>query len=181
MNRLKEKYEKEVKVELSKEFGIKNKMAIPRLVKVVVNMGVGDTLKNKEMLANVINDLAFITGQKPQIRPAKISVASFGIRRGMSVGLKVTLRKEKMYVFLDKLFSIVFPRLRDFRGLSENSFDNSGNYTIGIAESSVFPELDTSKSQVRGLEVTIVCSSKEKNISKRLLELLGMPFEKLEK
>ncbi len=178
MNRLKQKYLKEVLPVLTKEFGIENKMALPKITKVVVNMGIGDTLKNKEMKEAAMQDLSLITGQKPQIKTAKVSVASFGIRRGMSVGLKVTLRKEKMYVFLDKLFSIVLPRLRDFRGLALDSFDKEGNYTLGLAESNVFPEIDTAKTQVRSLEVTIVTNTKDKNISRRLLELMGMPFEK---
>src|SRR3972149_10306637 len=178
MNRLKEKYEKETMPVLAKEFGIDNKMALPKISKIVVNMGIGDTLKNKELVEASAKDLAAITGQKPQKRLAKVSVASFGIRRGMLVGLKVTLRKDKMYAFLDKLFSVTLPRLRDFRGLSVDGFDTHGNYTLGISEDSVFPEIDTAKSQVRGLEVTIVTNTSDKDISKRLLELMGMPFEK---
>lgn len=181
MNRLKEKYEKEVVAQLLKELGVKNRMAAPRVVKVIVNMGTGDALKNKELLAQAKLDLAKITGQAPSVRPAKAAVASFSIRRGMPVGLKVTLRGEKMYDFLDKLFSIVLPRLRDFRGVSLKSFDKEGNYTIGISEHSVFPEVDIGKLRARGLEVTIVTSADDVEKSRRLLELLGMPFEKNEK
>ncbi|KKQ97894.1 MAG: 50S ribosomal protein L5 [Candidatus Woesebacteria bacterium GW2011_GWA1_39_12] len=178
-SRFKEKYEKEIVPLLSKELGIDNKMALPKISKVIVNMGIGDTLKNKELVENSAKDLASITGQKPQMRLAKVSVASFGIRRGMLVGLKVTLRKEKMYAFLDKLFSVTLPRLRDFRGLSVDSFDAHGNYTLGLTENSIFPEIDTAKSQIRGLEVTIVTNTDNKEVSKRLLELMGTPFEKV--
>ncbi len=180
MSKLKTKYEKEIVVQLTKEFGIKNKMAAPKLVKVVVNVGVGDTLKNKEALVQAREDLAKITGQAPSVRAAKRAVASFSIRSGMPVGLKVTLRGVKMYEFLDRLFSIVLPRLRDFRGLSLKAFDGSGNYTLGIEENTVFPEVDIAKSGTRGLEVTIVTNTNDDNKAKRLLELLGMPFEKIE-
>lgn len=178
---LKEKYEKEVIPVLMKEFGIKNRMAAPRVEKVVVNAGVGDLSKNKEGREQVAKDLATITGQLPSTRPAKVSVAGFGIRTGMPVGMKITLRGTKMYVFLEKLFSIVLPRLRDFRGVSLKSFDKQGNYTLGISDHTVFPEIDTSKvSSSRGLEITIATNTKEKKSAKRLLELLGMPFEKEE-
>ncbi|OGM21249.1 50S ribosomal protein L5 [Candidatus Woesebacteria bacterium RIFCSPHIGHO2_01_FULL_38_9b] len=178
MIRLKQKYQKEVISQLLKEIEVKNNMAVPKIEKVVVNMGIGEVAKNKEMLDQVKKDMAVITGQMPQIRGAKVSVASFGIRRGMPVGLRVTLRSEKMYSFLDKLFSIVLPRLRDFRGVSKSSFDRQGNYTLGIVEHTVFPEIDITKSQSRGLEITIVTKSKDIEESMKLLELLGMPFEK---
>lgn len=178
MNRLKQKYEKEVVPTLSKEFGIRNKLALPKILKIVVNMGVGDTLKNKEEMERAKKDLAVITGQMPSVRKAKVSVASFGVRRGMPVGLKVTLRGDRMFSFLDKLMSIVLPRLRDFRGVPLRSFDKSGNYTLGIREHTVFPEIDIAKSQPRGLEITIVVSEGGGKKSKRLLELMGMPFEK---
>jgi len=178
MNRLKEKYQKEVVIKLSEELAIKNKMAIPRLKKVVVNMGIGDAIKNKELASQLKKDLMIITGQMPSERAAHISVASFSIRRGMIVGLKVTLRGDRMYSFLDKLFSIVLPRLRDFRGVSKTSFDNSGNYTMGLQEHSVFPEIDITKSQPHGLEITIVTTGKNRDESFKLLSLLGMPFEK---
>jgi len=176
--RLKEKYIKEVIPVLSKEFGIDNRMAIPALQKVVINMGVGDAAESKERMEQLKKDLATISGQKPSVRPAKISVASFGIRIGMPVGLKITLREERMYAFLDRLFSVVLPRIRDFRGVSRKSFDKGGNYTLGIAEHTVFPEIDLAKSQPHGLEITIVTKTRETKQSERLLELLGMPFEK---
>jgi len=178
MNRLKEKYIKEVRKTLAEEFGITNPEALPKITKVVINMGIGEAAKNKEVLEAAKKDLAAISGQMPAVRPAKLSVASFGIRRGMPVGLKVTLRGDRMYSFLDKLFSINLPRLRDFRGVSPTSFDKSGNYTLGLVEDTVFPEVDIARSQPRGLEITIVVNTKNVELSKRLLELLGMPFKK---
>lgn len=176
--RLKEKYLKEIMPQLSKDFGIDNKFAQPKVTKVVVNMGTGEAIKNKELTQVLKKDMATITGQNPSTRKAKVSVASFGVRRGMPVGLMVTLRGDRLYFFLDKLFSIVLPRLRDFRGVSGKSFDKSGNYTLGIAEHTVFPEIDLAKSQPKGLEITIVTNTKNPESSRRLLELLGMPFEK---
>lgn len=178
MNRLQEKYNKETKTVLSEEFKIDNVMALPKVIKVTVNSGIGNLIKNKELVESFKKDLGLITGQTPQLRRAKVSVASFGVRTGMVVGLKVTLRGEKMYAFLDKLFSIVLPRLRDFKGLSTDGFDLRGNYTLGIDEHTVFPEIDLAKSSSHGFEVTIVTNTLNKNRSKRLLELLGMPFEK---
>ena len=177
MQRLKQKYENSLPG-LRKELGIVNKMATPKITKVIVNMGIGEATKDKSVLEQARKDLAEITGQIPSTRKAKVSVASFGVRRGMAVGLKVTLRDQKMYAFLDKLFSIVLPRLRDFRGVSSNSFDNAGNYTLGIYEHVVFPEIDFGQSRPRGLEITIVTNTRSKDNSKRLLETLGMPFEK---
>ena len=179
MNRLKEKYEKEIKKALMSELGIKNSMALPKLTKVVVNMGVGDLLKNQAGFDALKRDLAQITGQAPATRKSKVSIASFNIRAGMPVGLAVTLRGEKMYSFLDRLFSIVLPRLRDFRGISAKSFDKSGNYTLGVVEHTVFPEIDIAKSAPsHGMEITVVTTAKDKEASKKLLELLGCPFEK---
>ena len=177
MNRLKEKYIKEVFPKLVSEGKI-NKMAVPRITKVVINAGIGEAVKNKEILEQMKKDLSIIIGQIPQVRPAKKSVVSFGLRRGLPVGLKVTLRKQRMYSFLDRLFAIVLPRLRDFRGVPLRGFDKSGNYTLGITEHTVFPEIDLTKSQPRGLEITIVTSSPDIKKSRQLLELLGMPFEK---
>jgi large subunit ribosomal protein L5 len=176
--RLHTKYNTEIAAELAKKYAIKNKMAIPTVTKVVLNTGLGDTSKNKELLESAKKDLAAITGQMPSVRKAKNSVASFGIRKGIVVGLKVTLRKEKMYAFLDKLFSIVLPRIRDFRGVTDKSFDKFGNYTLGLREHSVFPEIDTTKSKSIGLEVTIVTNSNSREQVYDLLKLLGMPFEK---
>lgn len=177
--RLQEKYEKEVKATLSKEFDIKNDHAIPRISKVVVNMGVGNAAKNKEQLEKLKKDLASITGQAPSIRNARVSIASFSLRAGMPVGLAVTLRSSKMYSFLDRLFSIVLPRLRDFRGVPTKSFDNSGNYTLGFTAHTVFPEIDSTKSaSSHGLEITVVTTAGGKDKAKRLLDLLGCPFIK---
>lgn len=179
MNRLQEKYEKEAKGTLAKEFDIKNVFAVPKLEKVVVNMGVGNISKNQQQRDALKKDLATITGQAPSVRNSKVSIASFSLRAGMPVGLSVTLRGDKMYSFLDRLFSITLPRLRDFRGVSLKSFDKMGNYTLGFAEHTVFPEIDPTKcAPAHGLEMTIVTTAKDKDISKRLLELLGMPFSK---
>ncbi|MGA3291755.1 MAG: 50S ribosomal protein L5 [Candidatus Microgenomates bacterium] len=181
MGRLQEKYEKEVKGTLAKEFGIKNGLATPRVEKVVINMGIGSIAKNQQQLDALKKDLAVVAGQAPSVRNAKVSIASFSLRAGMPVGLSVTLRKERMYAFLDKLFSIVLPRLRDFRGVSLKSFDKIGNYTLGFEEHTVFPEIDPTKSaNAHGLEVTIVTTAKDKEQAKRLLELLGCPFVKEE-
>lgn len=176
--RLKEKYLKEVVPTLHRDLEIKNIQAVPRVVKVVVNMGIGEITKNRDQIEQAKKDLAAITGQLPSVRAAKISVASFSIRRGQPVGLTVTLRGEKMYSFLDKLFAVVLPRLRDFRGLSNNSFDKNGNYTLGIKENNVFPEIDLIKTQSHGLEITIVTSTKEEAQAYQLLAGLGMPFAK---
>lgn len=176
--RLKEEYQKEVVKKLVEEFEIKNVMQVPKIEKVVVNSGVGDAQKNKEGFERMKNDIASITGQYPGVRKARVSVASFGLRKGSPVGLKVTLRGAKMYDFLDKLFSIVLPRLRDFRGAKRDSFDKNGNYTLGVVEHNIFPEIDITKSGSRGLEISIVIKSDSTAQSFRLLELLGMPFEK---
>ncbi|MFZ5932972.1 MAG: 50S ribosomal protein L5 [Patescibacteria group bacterium] len=177
--RLRQKYEKEVARALREEFSIKNPMAVPRVTKVVINMGVGELAKNKELAQALGRDLAAISGQKPALRRAKVSVAAFGIRGGMPVGLSVTLRGARMYHFLDKLFSIVLPRLRDFRGAAVAGFDKSGNYSLGLSEHTVFPEIDITKvGTPRGLEITIVVSSSTPEKSKRMLELMGLPFAK---
>jgi large subunit ribosomal protein L5 len=178
MNRLKEKYQKEIITELKKDLKIENVNAVPKLSKIVVNIGMGDMSKNKEFSAQAKTDLAAITGQAPSVRQAHISVASFAIRRGMPVGLKVTLRGERMYTFLDKLITIVLPRLRDFRGIPVKGFDKSGNYTLGMVEHTVFPEIDIAKSKPVGFEMTVVTTAKDANSARRLLELIGMPFEK---
>ncbi len=180
MNRLQEKYEKEIKSALAKDFDIKNKLAVPKVSKVVINMGVGEVAKNQQTMEAVKRDLAAITGQFPSVRNAKVSIASFSLRAGMPVGLSVTLRGSKMYSFLDRLFSIVLPRLRDFRGVPVKSFDKFGNYTLGFAEHTVFPEIDPTKSApAHGMEVTIVTTAGNAERAKRLLELLGCPFEKV--
>jgi large subunit ribosomal protein L5 len=181
MNNLKKKYDTEITKTLSKEYAVYNLLALPHLEKVVVNMGIGQAIKNKELLKSAATDLAAITGQRPSVRQAKLSVASFSLRKGMKIGLTSTLRGDRMYDFLERLFSIVLPRLRDFRGLKVTSFDGQGNYTLGITDHTVFPEIDLAKvSTPLGMEVTIVTSTKNKEQAKRLLELLGMPFEKEE-
>ena len=178
-NRLVEKYQKEVAPKLAEEFGVKNVMAVPKLSKVVVNAGVGEVAKNQQGLDALRRDLGQILGQTPSVRQAKKSIATFGIRTGMPVGLSATLRGERMYSFLDRLFSIVLPRLRDFRGISTKGFDKFGNYTLGFAEHTVFPEIDSSKAApAHGLEITVVTTAKDMQESKRLLELLGCPFTK---
>lgn len=176
--RLQEKYEKEVRGAMIKEFGIKNPTSVPFVKKVVLNMGVGEAARQKENLKALEKEMAIIAGQMPSVRPAKVSIASFNLRIGMPVGLSVTLRRDRMYAFLDRLFSIVLPRLRDFRGVSLKSFDKVGNYTLGIHEHTVFPEIDSPKSGPHGLEITIVTDTKDPEKAKKLLELLGMPFEK---
>lgn len=179
MTRLHEKYEKEIKGAIVKEFDIKNSMAVPMVEKVVVNMGIGEVAKNQGALDALKRDFMAIAGQTPSIRAARVSIASFSVRAGMPVGLSVTLRGEKMYSFLDRLFSITLPRLRDFRGVPVKGFDKLGNYTLGLTEHTVFPEIDIAKSaSTHGMEITIVVSGKNTEQSKRLLELLGCPFQK---
>ena len=178
-SRLQEKYDKEVAPKLAQEFAIKNKMSIPKLKKIVVNMGLGEMIKDKNLKDTVGKDLAAITGQTPSVRTARVSIAAFGLRLGMPVGLSVTLRGARMYHFLDKLISITLPRLRDFRGVPIKSFDKAGNYTLGLTEHTVFPEIDLSKGVTpRGLEISLVTTAGSVEKAKRLLELLGMPFEK---
>ena len=176
--RLEEKYESDVLPKLMSEFGIKNKMEAPKIVKIVVNSGVGGLLKNKEQMEKLAEDMAQITGQKPSVRASRVSVASFGLRRGMPVGLKVTLRKGRMYAFLDRLISVVLPRMRDFRGLPVSAFDAQGNYTFGVSEHNVFPEIDLGKTAPHGLEVTLVLKKSDKKLSQKFLSLMGLPFEK---
>ena len=176
--RLQEKYEKEVAAVIAKEFDIKNVMATPKVQKVVLNIGIGSLVKNKEAVETLKKDLAAITGQLPALKNAKVSIATFNLRRGMVVGMAVTLRGERMYAFLDRLFSIVLPRLRDFRGVSVKSFDKNGNYTLGVVEHTIFPEVDLAKGSAHGMEITIVINSGSVEQSRRLLTLKGMPFEK---
>jgi large subunit ribosomal protein L5 len=179
MSRLKDLYNNEVKKSLAKEFDIKNVMAIPALKKITINVGIGDMLKNKEAKAAFEKDLALIAGQKLSERKAKLSVATFSIREGMVVGLSGTLRGERMYDFFDKFVNIVLPRLRDFRGVKRTSFDKMGNYTLGLTDHTVFPEIDIAKAApAHGLEITFVSNAGSKEKGERLLELLGMPFVK---
>ncbi len=181
MSRLQQKYQKEIVPELKKEFKIKNDLAVPKVAKVVLNVGIGEIAHDKQALEKAKNTLAAITGQKPLIRPAKKAIADFKIRKGNSVGLKVTLRRKRMYDFLDKLFSLVLPLVRDFQGAKQNAFDQDANYTLGLKEQVIFPEVDYDKiDKVRGMEISIVISTKDKKKAARLLELMGMPFTKEE-
>jgi large subunit ribosomal protein L5 len=175
--RLKEKYLNEVVPALQQKFGYKNVNEIPKLDKVVLNMGLGDVKDNPKSLEAAVADLTQIAGQKPLITKAKKSVANFKVRTGMNVGAKVTLRSSRMYEFVDKLFSIALPRVRDFRGVSANSFDGRGNYAMGIKEQLIFPEIDYDKvDKVRGLDVIFVTTAKTDEEARELLRLLGMPF-----
>jgi len=179
MNRLQEKYNKEIKNALLKEFGISNILAVPKVTKVVINAGIGALSKNQQGMDALKRDLGIIAGQTASVRNSKVSIASFSLREGMPVGLTITLRGERMYSFLDRLFSITLPRLRDFRGIPVKSFDKMGNYTLGFEEHTVFPEIDVTKSAApHGFEITIVTTAGNAERSKRLLELLGCPFEK---
>ncbi len=177
MSRLREKYHKEVVPGLQKRFGYKNVMQVPRLEKVVINMGVGEATQDAKAIDGAVNDLTLIAGQKPVITKAKKSIAAFKVRAGMTVGCKVTLRGERMYEFLDKLFHIALPRIRDFRGVSPQSFDGRGNYNLGLKEQLIFPEINYDKiDKVRGMDVTIVTTAKNDEEGMELLKLLGMPF-----
>ncbi len=179
MSRLKEKYFKEVIPILKKELGYKNDLAVPKIQKVVVNAGLGKVIENKKLLDQAVSDMAAITGQKPVLKLAKKSIAAFKVREGTPIGIMATLRGERMYEFLDRLINIAIPRVRDFRGLPETSFDKEGNYSIGIREHIVFPEISTdSVSEIFGLEITVVIKAKNIGESKRLLTLLGFPIKK---
>ncbi|ADD03195.1 ribosomal protein L5 [Thermoanaerobacter mathranii subsp. mathranii str. A3] len=179
MSRLREKYQKEVVPALMERFGYKNIMQVPKLEKVVINIGVGEAKENPKALEAAVQDLTMIAGQKPVITRAKRSISNFKIRKGMPIGVKVTLRGERMYEFLDKLFNIALPRVRDFKGVSPNSFDGRGNYALGIKEQLIFPEIDYDKiDKIRGMDIIIVTTAKTDEEAKGLLELLGMPFAK---
>ena len=179
MNRVLEKYNNEVKPELMKKFEYKSVMQAPKLDKIVINMGVGDAMANSKALDAAVEDLTQICGQKPIITKAKKSIAAFKLREGASIGCKVTLRGERMYQFYDKLVSIVLPRVRDFRGLSKDSFDGRGNYTLGVKEQLIFPEINYDKVfKIRGMDIVIVTTAKTDKEGRELLTLLGMPFRK---
>ena len=178
MDRLKERYQKELVPKLMKEFNYKNRMQVPRLQKVVVNMGLGEAIQNIKVLDSAANELMVITGQKPVPSKAKKSIANFKLRKGMPIGCFVTLRKERMYGFFDRLVNIALPRVRDFRGISGRSFDGRGNYSLGIKEQIIFPEIDYDKiDKIKGLNITIVTSAKTDEEGKALLGLLCMPFK----
>jgi large subunit ribosomal protein L5 len=179
MNRLKEKYLKEVTPALMSKFNYKSVMQVPKIEKIVINMGVGDAVQNPKALDSAVEELALISGQKPVVTRAKKSIAGFRLREGMPIGAKVTLRGERMYEFLDKLISVSLPRVRDFRGVSKKSFDGRGNYTLGIKEQLIFPEIDYDKvNKVRGMDIVIVTTAKTDEEARELLTLLGMPFQK---
>ena len=177
--RLKEHYQKEVRKKLQDEFGIKNPMAVPKVEKVVLNMGMGEAIQNAKVLDSAVEELATITGQKPVVTKAKKSIASFKLREGQSIGAMVALRGEKMYEFLDRLINIALPRVRDFRGVPTKSFDGRGNYTLGIRDHLIFPEIDAGKvDKSKGMNITIVTSAKNDEQARFLLRELGMPFGK---
>jgi large subunit ribosomal protein L5 len=179
MNRLKEKYTKEITPALVSKFNYKSVMQVPKVEKIVINMGVGEAVQNAKTLDNAVEELATITGQKPVVTRAKKSIAGFRLREGMPIGAKVTLRGERMYEFLDKLVSVSLPRVRDFRGVSKKSFDGRGNYTLGVREQLIFPEIDYDKvSKVRGMDIVIVTTANTDEEARELLTQIGMPFQK---
>ena len=179
MARLKEKYDSELKVALQKELGIRNVMAIPKIEKIVVNMGVGEAAQNSKLLEGAVADMTAITGQKPVITRARKSVANFKLREGMGVGCRVTLRGERMWEFFDRLVNIALPRIRDFKGISPKSFDGRGNYSLGIREQIIFPEIDYDKvDKIRGMDITICTSAKNNEEGLALLRQFNMPFRK---
>ena len=175
--RLKEKYNKEIKPALQKELGLDNTMAVPRLEKIVINMGLGEATQNNKIIDPLVADLALIAGQKPVTTKSKKSIAAFKVREGMPIGAMVTLRGEKMYEFLDRLISTALPRVRDFRGVSSKSFDGRGNYTLGLRDQLLFPEIDYARvEKTKGMNVTIVTTAQDDNGARTLLKLFGMPF-----
>ncbi len=181
MNRMYERYQKEIAPALFKAFNFKNVMQVPRVQKVIVNIGVGEALDNPKALEAAVGDLATITGQKPVTTKARKSIANFKLREGRLIGAKVTLRGDRMWSFLDRLLNIALPRVRDFRGVSANAFDGRGNYTLGLKDQLVFPEIEYDKiDKLRGMEVTIVTSAKTDEHARALLQMLGMPFSKKE-
>jgi large subunit ribosomal protein L5 len=175
--RLKARYKSEIKDALTKEFGFTNPMQVPTLVKVVVNMGVGEAARDSKLIEGAIRDLAIITGQKPQVTKSRKSIAQFKLREGMPIGAHVTLRGDRMWEFADRLLSISLPRIRDFRGLSPKQFDGKGNYTFGLTEQVVFPEIEQDKvDRPRGMDITFVTTAKNDNEGRALLKALGFPF-----
>ncbi|MBQ7882622.1 MAG: 50S ribosomal protein L5 [Treponema sp.] len=178
MEKLREQYVKEVIPALMKKFNYKSTMQVPKLEKIVINIGLGDTKENPKELENAVNELALITGQKPVITKAKKSIAAFKLREGANVGCKVTLRSDKMYDFAYKLFNVALPRVRDFRGVSKNSFDGRGNYSMGIKEQLIFPEIEYDKiDKLRGMDIIFVTTAESDEEARELLTLLGMPFQ----
>ena len=179
MNRLQERYENEVVKSLMEKFNYSSKMQAPKIEKIVLNIGVGDAVSNSKLLDDAVNELTLITGQKPVVTRAKKSIAGFKLREGQAIGCKVTLRGERMYEFLDKLVNISLPRVRDFRGVSNNSFDGRGNYTLGIKEQLIFPEIEYDKvDKVRGMDIIFVTTANTDEEARELLTLFNMPFAK---
>lgn len=181
MPRLKDKYKLEIMPKLKEEFKIKNDLAVPRLQKVVINVGLGEAKDNRDLLDKTVENLTALSGQKPVVTKAKKSISNFKLSQGQSIGARITLRQDRMFEFLDKFFTIVLPKVRDFRGIPTNSFDNQGNFTLGLKEQAIFPEVSYqggASSKMRGLEISIVSTCQNKEQGKRLLELLGMPFKK---
>lgn len=181
MNRMQERYNTEIVPALRKAFELKNIMQVPRIEKVVVNIGMGEAMDNPKALESAVSDLTIITGQRPVMTKARKSIANFKLREGRLIGTKVTLRGERMWAFLDRLLSTALPRVRDFRGVSANAFDGRGNYTLGLRDQLIFPEIEYDKiDKLRGMEVTIVTTAKNDDQARVLLQLLGMPFTKKE-
>ena len=179
MNRMKVQYQKEVVPTLMKSLNLKNVMQVPRVQKVVVNIGMGEAMDNPKSLDAAVGDVALITGQKPVVTKAKKSIANFKLREGRTIGVKVTLRGDKMWAFLDRLMNVVLPRVRDFRGVSPYAFDGRGNYTLGLREQLIFPEIEYDKiDKIRGMEITIVTSAGSDDQAAIMLQMLGMPFRK---
>ena len=179
MTNLRERYQKEIKAKLQKEFKIDNVFTVPKVEKVVINMGIGESTEDKKIVEKAKEDMIAITGQIPKVAKARLSIAGFKLREGDPIGLVVNLRGKRMYNFLEKLFTIVFPRLRDFKGVPKKGFDGRGNYNLGLKEQIVFPEIDYAKiDKTRGLQITIVTDTNENKKAERLLTELGMPFEK---
>ncbi len=179
MSRLRDTYENEIKTEMIKKFGYKNVMQVPKLEKIVINMGVGEARDNAKILESAVKDLTEISGQKPVITKAKKSVANFKLREGMPIGCKVTLRGDRMYEFADRLINLALPRVRDFRGVSADAFDGRGNYALGIKEQIIFPEIEYDKvDKVRGMDIIFVTTARTDEESRELLRLFGMPFKK---
>ena len=179
MNRLQERYTNEITKNVMKKFGYKSTMQIPKMEKIVINIGVGDAVNNSKFLEEAVEELTLISGQKPIVTTAKKSIAGFKVREGQAIGCKVTLRSERMYEFLDKLVSISLPRVRDFRGVPKNSFDGRGNYTLGVKEQLIFPEIDFDKvAKLRGMDIVFVTTAKTDEEGRALLTELGMPFAK---
>ena len=177
MARLKERYEKEIIPQLVETFKYDNIMQVPKLEKVVVNMGLGEAIQNIKILDSAVKELSYITSQKPVITRARKSIAAFKLREGMPIGCMVTLRKDRMYDFVDRLVNLALPRVRDFRGISGKAFDGNGNYSVGIKEQIIFPEINYDKiDRIKGLNITVVTTAKSDNEAKTLLKLMGMPF-----